>query len=107
VDRGGEKVRRGWTRTGPADLVEAVRRKPALLPAVLAELLRQAADLAPADEAEVYRRVLEGAGGSVPGELRKFVAAGLAAARTEKEAVRQARALRQLAATLRGKLGER
>jgi S1-C subfamily serine protease/tetratricopeptide (TPR) repeat protein len=107
VDRGGEKVRRGWTRTGPADLVEAVRRKPALLPAVLAELLRQAADLAPADEAEVYRRVLEGAGGSVPGDLRKFVAAGLAAARAEKDAVRQARALRQLAAALRGKLGER
>jgi S1-C subfamily serine protease/tetratricopeptide (TPR) repeat protein len=107
VERGGEKVRRAWTRTGPADLVEAVRRKPALLPAVLAELERRAADLTPADEAAVYNRVLEGVVGSVGQELRKFVVAGLVEARAEKDVARQARALRQLVATLRSKLGER
>jgi hypothetical protein len=39
--------------------------------------------------------------------LRKFVEAGLAEARVEKQPAGQARALRQLAATLRSKLAER
>jgi tetratricopeptide (TPR) repeat protein len=98
--RGGEKLRRGWPRAGPADLLEAVRRRPALLPAVLAEVERRAADLPPADEAEVHRRVLAGVRARLPDELSKRVAAGLAEARGARE-------LRQLTATLRSKLEER